>query len=1030
MLTIQLLGLPRLWLDGRPLKVTRRKSRALVYFLAAHTAPVTREQLINLLWPDHDRRGAQQLLRTTAHGLHQALGAALVATNEALGLAEDVDVDVRRFERLDVTLDRDPQALAVTLELYRGDFLQDFELPDSSAFDDWLTVERERFRGLAVRGWSALAQQYEQGGRFGAALDALAHALALDPLREEIQRSAMRLHYLAGDRAAAIRRYEHLRGLLDDELGVPPMEETRALYQAIITDTLAPPARDVAAPRASPTAINAGQPSAAETLPFVGREAELRVLRGSDGVDKLTLVEGEPGIGKTRLLMEFLRTFDGLGLVGNARELERALPYQPLIEALRELRRRPEWNGLRANLQLEAVWLAEIARLLPEVAADVGAPEAPVRAPDESRLWEGLNQLLLALARQTRIVLFIDDLHWADAATLGVLGYLLRQTASAPIIFVAAARQAAPRSPLDELQQTLTREGRLRRLKLGRLSADDTAALARRLHPAEADALGAWLTRSAEGSPYIIAELVRYAREDGPATEPLNLPRLTETPIVPDPVYSLIQSRLARLTEAARRMLDTAVASGRDFDFDVVAQASDLGEQAALDALDELRAAGLARPLDGTRYTFDHSLTMEVAYREVGEARHRRIHRRVGEALEHFYHGRLDVVAGMLASHFAEGNDPERAAHYAYLAGNHAAGLAAWQEAAAFYRRALHGADPEQRYEILTRLGDAQLQAGQAQGASETLAEAVAEADARHGERSDAASAARIALAVSFFAQARYDEVGPLMEQVRRSGAATSAAEAEYTWATALSIQGADLAGAAEHVRTAQALLAADGSTARRDVQAAVAFELGSLAAQQGNLLQAVAHYRVALDIANDLPADTRRDWDVLARNNLAYHLLLLGDPDAEAYAEAGLELARKKGSLGMLPYLLSTRGEIALAHDDVAVAEMYFKEGLDLARRLAIPERVAGLTANLGLAALRRGDRLRAREQLLSALDQADALGTLHLAAQIRLWLVPLLPSAQAAERLAEARAIAERGGRRRLLAEVARLRAAPATP
>ena len=301
-------------------------------------------------------------------------------------------------------------------------------------------------------------------------------------------------------------------------------------------------------------------------------------------------------------------------------------------------------------------------------------PTMSRQSANESRLWEGVSQLLQALARHRPLLLLLDDLHWADASTLALLGYLVRQTQGAPITFLATARPAEPRSPLAALLQTLTREDRLQRLPLARLSNDDTVALARHLSATYAYPLADWLARNAEGNPYIVAELVRYAREhkllrpDGT----LNLSALSETPVVPHSVYSLIQSRLVRLSDAARRVLDVAVAVGREFDLDIVARASGLSESAVLDALDELRATALVAPIgsaegqhNGLRYGFDHTLTMEVAFREIGEARHRLTHRHVAEAIEQLHAHDLDAVAGLLASHFAEGDAPERAAQYA-----------------------------------------------------------------------------------------------------------------------------------------------------------------------------------------------------------------------------------------------------------------------------------------------------------------------------------------------------------------------------
>jgi len=233
-------------------------------------------------------------------------------------------------------------------------------------------------------------------------------------------------------------------------------------------------------------------------------------------------------------------------------------------------------------------------------------------------------------------------------------------------------------------------------------------------------------------------------------------------------------------------------------------------------------------------------------------------------------------------------------------------------------------------------------------------------------------------------------------------------------------VEGADLVGAAEHLNRAEALLrqhaGADPIDAGRMAQ--IKFEQGSVAAQQGQLEKAVGLYRETIALATQADKGAV-SFAVLGYNNLAYHLLLLRDPTAIDYARQGLQLAQEQGTLGLQPYLLSTLGEIELDHD-LEAAEKYFTDGLALAERLSIPERVAGLTANLGRVAQRRGETTLAIHRLSIALAKAEALGLLHLAAQIRVWLAPLLPPTEARTQLAEARAIAESGGRKRLLEEI----------
>jgi DNA-binding SARP family transcriptional activator/predicted ATPase len=1027
MLTVLLFGSPQLAVDGRRLNIPRRRSRALLFYLAAQPAPVTREQLLGLFWPDHERAAAQQILRTNLHGLRKTLGPALLVADDSLALAADSAVDVRRFAALLSAPPDDALLLAEALDLYRGDFLEGFTLADAPEFDDWAAAERERFRRLAVRGWMALAHQRELAREWPAAREALERALALDPLQEDIQRAAMRVQFRAGDRAGAIRRYEQLRRLLDDELGVPPMEETRALYDSIITDSLSSSEERQTTNDERAQQSMSRRPSSlvlrpsSDALPFIGRAAELEAIGTALAARKLALIEGEAGIGKTRLAAAYLSNADALVLAGAARELEQSLPYQPLVEALRGLLERPEWPNLRAQLDLPDIWLNEVRRLVPELTLPGRAPTAPPSgATDEARLWEGLNQLLLALAHRRRLVLLLDDLHWADASTLALLGYLARQSTAVPLSFLATTRPVAPRSPLAALLQTLTREDRLRRVSLARLSPSDTVALAQQLSPAFAYPLADWLNHQTEGNPYFLAELIRYAREHGllGAGGVVNLPALSDSPVVPQTLYSLIQSRLARLSPEARRVLDVAVAIGREFEIALVARASAMPEGAIYDALDELHASDLIAPLDGLRYTFDHTLTMEVAYREIGEPRHRLIHRQVGEALEALHANDLDAVAGLIASHLAEGHAAERAAAYAFRAGQRAAELAAWSEAIGFYQQSFAGADDRRRATIELALGGAYTQLGQSARAAEAYQAAIALAEARADK--SAADAARLLLARALLAQARFAEAIELAQRVRASDNPATNVGAELSWGTFLSIEGVDLAGAAEHLHNAAALCAAQADPA---TLAQIFFELGSVAAQQGDLPRAIERYHEALAVAQQSPAAL---WfQILAQNNLAYHMHLLGDASASEYARQGLALARATGVISAQPFLLSTLVELALAQGDLEAAEARFAEGLELAERLQVPERIAGLTANLGLLALRRGHQSLAIHRLSTALAHADKLGTQHLAAQIRLWLAPLLPPHEARARLAEARAIAESGGRRRLLEEIERLEA-----
>jgi tetratricopeptide (TPR) repeat protein len=201
--------------------------------------------------------------------------------------------------------------------------------------------------------------------------------------------------------------------------------------------------------------------------------------------------------------------------------------------------------------------------------------------------------------------------------------------------------------------------------------------------------------------------------------------------------------------------------------------------------------------------------------------------------------------------------------------------------------------------------------------------------------------------------QARYAEAVKQAQDLCANADPSTRARAEALWGTALSLEGADLAEAAEHLQKAAALLRGESAPVDTAQLAQVIFELGSVAAQQGDLPKAIALYQEALTAAESAQPDVALPQRILAHNNLAYHLHLLDphDPQASEHAHLGLRLAQEKGLLGLQTFLLSTLGEIALAHGDLEAAES-ISDGLALARALSIQGSIAGARRTLAWSA------------------------------------------------------------------------------
>ena len=1027
-LEIRLFGTPQILLNGREIAALRRKNRALVFYLAGQEGQSTREKLLTFFWPDHERSAAQPILRTMIHDLRKNLGEAFQADDRIIALSSDTFIDVQDFSATLRSASPDPRKLTEALNLYKGDFLEGFSLSDSPQFDDWVTFERERYQLMAMQGFVALSHRHETRRELPAALESARRALMFNPYQEDVRRDVMRLLYLNGDRAGVIRQYEALRKLLDEELGALPMPETRALYDSLITDTFVPVASETPG-RHSSIHLSSDKP----LLPLLGRDAELETLKSQLGSGKLILLEGEPGIGKTRLISEFIALqTQGQASVfvlrGISYELEQGLPYHPIVDALRKLLIQPAGTSLIGRLNIEPIWLTELSRLLPELLIQLPHIPAPLQPADERRLWEALHQFIRALTQHGEVWLFLDDLHWADAATIAWLSYLIRNLSSPSLNLLATSRPLERQADLIKLLQVLSRENRIVRIQLPVLPESVMQKMAVVLSQKNNEQLSDWLVKNTEGNPFFITELVRFAQGSGLLKKDgvLDMELLNLSPAIPATIQNLIASRLLKLSENARRLLHVAAIIGREFDFELAKQVASMSEMETLDAVDELQAAHLIKPLADDKFAFDHSLTMEVSLNDMNATRRRSLHRRVAETLESIHQKDLDPVSGLIAHHFMDGNIPDRAKFYAFRAGQLAANLAAWVEALAFYKQALEleTVDTE-RTPIFLAMGTAHIYKGDFALASEDFRSALELAEA--SRNLPLLEEAHLGLIRSFFPyQTRFTEAVETSKKLRESGPPELAVCAEFVWGTSLAIDSAHPVEAEYHLREAERLLRDQvGSFDTKVTYIQIKYQLGAVLGQQGRNEEAFASYREVLDLMErgEGTLDPMAMGNIMLYNHLAYYAHLLGNASAAMYAQTGIKLARERGSLSLLPFLYSTSGEIALANGDLDAAEKYFRDGLTLAEQTPLLVMVAGLTANLGLVAKARGRGDAAREQLQKALILAQPLGNYHLEVRIRIWLAPLLAAEDARTSLNYARVLAEQGGLKGLLEEIGEL-------
>jgi DNA-binding SARP family transcriptional activator/tetratricopeptide (TPR) repeat protein len=722
---ISLLGAPRVEHDGRQIEVDTRKATALLAYLAVTRRRHARHALAGLLWPEYNQTKARAALRRTLSSLGVARAAGwLVADRESVDLARDeVWVDVDRFRELLAECRTHGHAegevcaacfrpLSEAVALYRDDFLAGFALRDSVAFDDWQFFQGEELRRELAGALERLSigcgarQEWDQ---------AITHArrwMTLDPLHEPAHRWLMQLYAWDGQRAAALRQYRECVRVLEGELGVSPLEETTRVYQAIMENDLPPPPvlaregssiprtedREFSSAGESPVRPHRGEP-------LVGREAEwsslLRAYDAAGAVGHVVVLEGEAGIGKTRLAEEFVDYAAGQGSVTVAAQCypgETDLAYGPFVEGLSGAVGRED---LTERLkEIPGHFLAEASRLLPEVGGlRPGLPSPPpLAAPGaQSRFFEGVCRVLLAVCEgPSPGVLFIDDVHWADASSLDLLAYLVRRLRPGRKLCVVLTWRGE-QVPADHRLRGLVTEaqpgGGATVLRLPRLDQTAVEELVGSV-VGSTEGLGQRLYAETEGLPLFVGEYLTAITKGSLAAG-------DEAWSLPGGVRDLLHGRLGEVGETGWQLLNTAAVIGRSFDFDTVREASGRSEEEAVVALEELTDKGLVEEVQrvGERspaYDFGHEKLRALVYEETSLARRRLLHRRVAEALVRRARRReAGPLSGQIAHHYRSAGQDAEAAEYFELAGQHARALYANREALAHFKAALALGHPE-----------------------------------------------------------------------------------------------------------------------------------------------------------------------------------------------------------------------------------------------------------------------------------------------------------------------------------------------
>ncbi|MFY0570937.1 BTAD domain-containing putative transcriptional regulator [Archangium lansingense] len=651
---LEVLGGARLLGLAEPLELQRRVAAVLAWL--ALEGPTPKYRLAGMLWPGSGEDTARNNMRQLLRRLRVATGTDLVLGGDVVSLSERVVIDAVELEA-HVFAGRHAQAMSLA-----GSLLGTLDFDDCPDFDAWVRRAREQLEALRCRAAIAEAESREQQGDLSGALHFAERLLVLAPLSEDAYRRLMRLHYLVGDRMAALNLFERCRKMLFEEYDAAPHPDTLALAKDV--------ERGQVQPRAAVKTTGRTLPLSVLRPPvLVGRAREWAQMEAAWQSRQLMMLLAEPGVGKTRLAQDFAAS-KGRYTVFAARPGDAEVPYSLFVRHVREIfTERPEiQQGLEP-------WIRrELARVMPELAGP-GERIPPVR--DEGERVRCLDAYSEVLRRCTEgLECFItDDLQFADSASLQVGAYAHARFHSAgtfPII-IDCCRSSDFGGGALALTQRLEAAGLAMFLHLEPLQPGAVGELLESLSLPGAESLTAEVTRYTGGNPLFITETLKHLMESGSLERgwPERLPP-------PGRVRQLIQQRLERLSTLALQLAQVAALALMEFSLELAGEVLEVSPLSFAEPLRELEAAQILR---GERFT--HDLVFEAVKGSIPSAMRALLHRRLAQQLE-----RRRAAPVTIAQHWLEGGEARRSVPFLLSAAQVDESHLRRTEAATHYARA------------------------------------------------------------------------------------------------------------------------------------------------------------------------------------------------------------------------------------------------------------------------------------------------------------------------------------------------------
>ena len=691
MLDIRLLGPPLVYLNGELITVRRRATRALLFYLAAHGKPIGREQLAELFWPEKTDEKQRRQLRDLLNKLRRILpDSEFVQTHQdTISLDfEQVSVDLREYEDLILKAGNLPriwqedrplpvhiyQQLTKAVELWHGSVFHNADMSVSYRLEEWWTQTAQNLEQGYISVLKSLIRHENIVSADEKALQLLRTALEIDGFDEELHYELLICLLKIGQPEKVQQHYIGVKTLFDKKLGVPLSERIRSLEPVIFQKT-----------EASPSHVRpAWSIKSSLEAPFVGQQDSIQILKDSYLKGNAALILGEAGAGKTRLVKEFYQSLEVSPrlLVLSCNPTDENLPYRPWADMLRREISEETWE------ELPDMWLEPLAMLLPKLRKGKGDLTEELETPyANSFIFEAIKNLLSLISKETPCILFVDDAHWADEATLSLLTFLVEQSVflSQTLSLIITARIEEKNSGIDQLLLGAIRN-RIELIEMLRLNTEDISDLAFYLFEEKlSPEIATRFLRDTGGNPFFVLEMLSAYRESSEKGRvDFHLP-------IPASMKALIEMRVKKLSPLAREVLILAAIQGSPFDFSLLEKAAALSLELMAHIIEELEEAQLIQKTsdkNDLEFRFVHEKIREILIASLPIIKSRLLHKKVARALEEIGKKGQDTQAAILAELYEQAGEFSLAFDLWVQAGKDAYYLLSIKDATTAYKRA------------------------------------------------------------------------------------------------------------------------------------------------------------------------------------------------------------------------------------------------------------------------------------------------------------------------------------------------------